>query len=58
MQQVIYPPFSVWLSAFLQSVFFSGLLVFVGESLFVGLIMWAESRAGDDRPIRTRTVLR
>jgi len=45
MTQVIYPPFSVWLSAFLHNTFFSGLLVFVGGMLFVSLLMWAEYRA-------------
>jgi len=48
MTQIIYAPFSVWLSAFLQSVFFSGLLVFVGGMLFVGLIMYAEYKAERD----------
>ena len=34
--------------AFVHNTFVSFLLVFVGESLFVGLIMWAEARAKRD----------
>ncbi len=33
------------LMAFVHNTFVSFLLVFVGESLVVGLIMWAEARA-------------
>ncbi len=36
------------LMAFVHNTFVSFLLVFVGESIFVGLIMWAESRAERD----------
>jgi len=33
------------ITTFLQSAFFSGLVIFAVESLVVGLIMFAESRA-------------
>jgi len=36
------------ITTFLQSAFFSGLVIFVVESLVVGLIIWAESRAERD----------
>jgi len=48
MQQVIYPPFSVWLSTFLHNTFFSGLIIFVLGLLFVSLLMWAEHKAERD----------
>ncbi len=36
------------ITTFLQSAFFSGLLIFAVESLIVTAIMWAESRAERD----------
>ena len=36
------------IATFLHSAFFSGLVIFAIESLVVGLIMWAESRAERD----------
>ena len=42
-----YPPYDI-LGTFLHTAFFIGLTTLVGGLLFVGAIMWAESRAGDD----------
>ena len=33
------------ITTFLQSALWSGLIILLAESLFVGIIMWAESRA-------------
>lgn len=48
--------YGAW-DVFIHFVYIGGLTSFVGLLLFMVWLLWGQNRAGDDRPIRTRTVL-